>query len=568
MTASSNDLWQRLGIGPTSDEKAIRRAYAQRLREVRPDDDPVGFQQLVEARDRALGIAQRLAGDELRGWRLPEHWTVKLQARVADKEGHGQPHGGEATPQPLHGKRTAEPRRPVEFNEGRTGPERDGSERTAILDLLDAMLRESDGATGPLWLAPHAGLPVPLTPDEPGKAWREIADRVARLSITDRAAVQPDLIRRLSAYVTGQDVAFRQLQTPNDRMSGHSLHFVDWPTEFWPFFTLVAQLDAEFGWRQHDRVIHLCLPRGDADRFMSLLAWAHDLNDIVSDDSQGPASGSLPHVRAIDLYGFYDGGRDHLGLRSFHVMRDQPEHWRASDAATDLFFPLWSLRDGRYLKAMMGLLGWSGLVAAYAPWRSPGIAEALPWIVPKADSVIAGLLDLWPLGLAIWLLLGTTNWKTERSAFFRPTQKGAELVDRQAGTYFPFWALARGLYVRGIIGILAWGAVLYHYTDFRSQSHLLSHPGPLLLAAFLHGVASANGQRWVVYKLLRIVKAADQAGLHDPFERLQFIRRRRTVEPKVLQKIVRIFFRITWGLIACLFVVATAFALIGHFFTP
>lgn len=53
----SADCWAILDIAATVDEREIRRAYARQLKFFRPDEDPVGFQRLVEARDRALLLA-------------------------------------------------------------------------------------------------------------------------------------------------------------------------------------------------------------------------------------------------------------------------------------------------------------------------------------------------------------------------------------------------------------------------------------------------------------------------------------------------------------------------------
>lgn len=50
-----------LGLPRDADERAIKRAYAQRLRATRPDEDPAGFQRLNEAYRRCLELATQRA---------------------------------------------------------------------------------------------------------------------------------------------------------------------------------------------------------------------------------------------------------------------------------------------------------------------------------------------------------------------------------------------------------------------------------------------------------------------------------------------------------------------------
>src|SRR5215471_14677230 len=52
-------MWEELGIVPTADPKAIRRAYAGRLRGLDPDRDPAAFQRLRQAFEAALSQAEQ-----------------------------------------------------------------------------------------------------------------------------------------------------------------------------------------------------------------------------------------------------------------------------------------------------------------------------------------------------------------------------------------------------------------------------------------------------------------------------------------------------------------------------
>ncbi|TBR39816.1 MULTISPECIES: J domain-containing protein [Dyella] len=52
-------IYKILGIEPDADERAIKRAYAQRMRSCRPDEDPEGFQRLNQAYKQALKASAR-----------------------------------------------------------------------------------------------------------------------------------------------------------------------------------------------------------------------------------------------------------------------------------------------------------------------------------------------------------------------------------------------------------------------------------------------------------------------------------------------------------------------------
>jgi hypothetical protein len=237
------------------------------------------------------------------------------------------------------------------------------------LSLLDAVLREPSDA-----------------------GWQQSAERIARLPIADRTAIQPHLILRLSRYASNQ---------PKE--------FGDWWSDSWPFFDLAAQLDVEFGWSKRDRIVHEILPREDAEHFLSLIAWARNVTDIVPDAAAAPGADDIPRVPRTYLYAFYDSGKDLKGLRACRAMVGSAKIWPASDAATDLFSSVWSLRDGRYLTGVLGLLGRIGLILTFVPWRVPPAAQALQWIDSHGAVLVSILIFTCPMWLALWIMLGSAR---------------------------------------------------------------------------------------------------------------------------------------------------------------
>ena len=77
MHNGQRSLWAILGTEPTGDERALKRAYAKRLKVTRPEDDPAAFQELREAYEYALRHAHLFAEE------LPDAQAAEAAAMAA-----------------------------------------------------------------------------------------------------------------------------------------------------------------------------------------------------------------------------------------------------------------------------------------------------------------------------------------------------------------------------------------------------------------------------------------------------------------------------------------------------
>jgi hypothetical protein len=159
------DCWTLLGLTPTADERAVLRAYARKLRETRPEDDPEGFQRLLAAREQALAWRPRAApppepgADEAGAASVHEPAVADPPVRTlhfggAAPEGDDAGRGEKGTRRPDWRVPAAPSALPPEDEERRGGGWRDRRPPPAVPP-------ERGDSGRPLW---RAGRPVPLLP--------------------------------------------------------------------------------------------------------------------------------------------------------------------------------------------------------------------------------------------------------------------------------------------------------------------------------------------------------------------------------------------------------------------
>jgi len=98
------DIWKMLGIEPTNDTKAVRRAYAAKVRECHPEDDPEGWQELHNAYESALKLAKLHADadTEKRPQSRPDAGIDMMHHESHAKEASGEEQQNEFEEQFLH----------------------------------------------------------------------------------------------------------------------------------------------------------------------------------------------------------------------------------------------------------------------------------------------------------------------------------------------------------------------------------------------------------------------------------------------------------------------------------
>ena len=222
-------MWDELGIAPCADRKAIRRAYAMRLKKLDPDRDPNGFARLRDAYEWALRAADDDDGRPSSDTppRSTDRDADALEDDVhtaiqAEAEAEAEPDRGE--PDAAHSSAAPEASAPTPDLQPPAPVDRDDIRDRALLDALEAALRRRDGnaATVLYYRAAATGaLSLESAPDVterllavavddltlPAAAFRNLV-RIAGLDrprSRAQAAAESELHRRMLARLQAED---------------------------------------------------------------------------------------------------------------------------------------------------------------------------------------------------------------------------------------------------------------------------------------------------------------------------------------------------------------------------
>ncbi|MBV8824877.1 MAG: hypothetical protein JO084_00090 [Bradyrhizobiaceae bacterium] len=365
--------WALLGIAPTADAAAIRRAYARKLKLTRPDDDPEGFQRLMQARDAALKEAAIMAERSFA--------EAEPEPQVAPVLAAGEPIAASADQPPVAME-------PVEA------------------DALPIIIREIGGPDPAATLAPPIARIV--VTDESGETsvgsrngfsleaserhWRlalELARKAGRLLALGRAP-DAELVRLIDACGTlprgpRQEVeaalieaAGRELRLPNGAFNRIRVEQVR---------AIFTGGEAVFGWLRDDTLIHKILGPRDAAAFC-----------LIGQEEDDWKSERRPRLPGSDARVMFAGTRKCLRVFERFRQRGRPA-WHF-DAVAFLAPMLWTYyyRQTALAFAIIAVLTAAGVLMMAADGLSDATNLAgagLFLATPLATALLSDRLILW-----------------------------------------------------------------------------------------------------------------------------------------------------------------------------
>ncbi|WP_157091461.1 J domain-containing protein [Methylobacterium nodulans] len=396
-----SDAWTVLGLEPTSDIGAIRRAYARKVKAVRPDADPNGFQRLREARDSALRQASGLR--QVEAPLAPEAMISTEPLTGIDEDGpEAAPHeGGPAVSIRING-----------FAE------------------LEAAAGHWEKAQE---LARRLGSIA-------GSSW-EAVDAVAYSAVLQEASTLPQGPRQeVEAKVV--ELLGRKGQPETGPMSQ------DYFNRLCP---LVVQAATVFDWCHDDSVIHAVLGPRHGAAFLTLIREALFASDPKR---QWPGSESGPEVIEFlderDARAFFEATPQYLS--AYQSLRSRGEWPVWLDPFAGALPWLWALRRRRWITLLLILCAlWIALGIAQLSDPGSRAYYVSPWFVILSVLLCLGLHLAVGLGADRIMMSAAVRASraASRARLFDPVQR--EQFLREKGRPIGWGALAFLLYISVVL---------------------------------------------------------------------------------------------------------------------
>jgi hypothetical protein len=312
--------WQVLGLDGICGETEIRKAYARLLKTTRPDEDPAGFQKLVEARDRALALAAAASGAGLarpvpvpaarpmgrpdrpeekparpaqppRDAPAPDRITAKpveLAFQDRQRAGEAAKSGGQPIEIPLEGRATPAPATPkrVEVSIQGRKPDAEAAKEAGkavriAIEQPGGETKQSEesqpagrgGITGGRGAAKQAPALESTEAPTPSEFWEAFSEALTSRNRANAAAAVPRALAALDGLSREQRFelepdtvrALSDTLRPEKREGFLRKRHAPWKVQ------LILGLEDEYGWLTGDRRVHRILPKQAAFEFLGRL---------------------------------------------------------------------------------------------------------------------------------------------------------------------------------------------------------------------------------------------------------------------------------------------------------
>jgi hypothetical protein len=423
--------WTVLGIAPTADSAAIRRAYAGRLKLTRPDEDPEGFQRLLRARDAALDEAAAI--NDLRAGEVePDRKQEDAPPVAAAGAVHADPTAaaGAATAPPAEETAALEADRPPilvrEIGAPEPAPPPAPVPRIVVAEVDDA-------PTSPAPSAPHgAGFSLEARERHWATA-RRLAAQVTALVATGRpqfgeivriVGASADLPRgpRQEVEAAFIEATGRHLRLPDGRFDAVRVAQVR---------TIFFHGERAFGWLRDDKLIYAILGARDAAAFCLIGQeedrWASGTPRLLDSDARILFAGSPKYMRVYD--GLRQRGR--LAWRFDVVVFLVPSLWAYYYHQTALAY------------ATLAVLSTAGVLMTIAGTFGDPYNLAGAGIFVAASAAVALLADrfvMWQAARTVRRARQELNYDANRRTDFLRQNAPA----RESGPFLMFLILSSG----------------------------------------------------------------------------------------------------------------------------